>query len=128
MAIIKTAMPVIGIGCWTSRLVVAFGIGNITILSLHRATVANLIDICGSPHIDFPILLAGRKALLFAMTHLTVVTEAYWVALAAKEHHTSTICVFDNLSLPCQIQRVQLLHGSHCMLEYCDSRRTHAKA
>ncbi len=65
LAIIKPAMPVIGIGCWTSRLVVAFGIGNITILSWHRATVANLIDICGSPRIDFPILLAGRKALLF---------------------------------------------------------------
>jgi len=33
--------------------------------------------------------------LLFAMTHLTVVTEAYWVALAAKEHHTSITCKVD---------------------------------
>ena len=90
--------------------------------------MAHLIDICGSPHIDFPILPAGRRALLFAMTHLTVVTEACWVALSAKEHHTSITCVFDNTTLPCQIQRVQLLHGSHRMLEYCDSRRTQAKA
>ena len=121
-------MPAIGTDCWTSRLVVALGIGSITILSWHRAVAANVIDMCGRPHIDFPIPLAGQKALLCAMTHLTVVTEAYWVALAAKGHHMSIECVVDNINFQGQIQRVLLLLGSHCMLEYCDSQRIQAKA
>ncbi len=32
------------------------------------------------------------------MAHLNVVTEAYWVALAAKEHRMSISCVVDNIS------------------------------
>lgn len=63
-------VAIIGTGCWTSRQVVALGIGSITMLSWHRATVANLIDISDSPHIDFPTLPASQKALLFAATHL----------------------------------------------------------
>jgi len=42
VAIITTAVPVIGTGCWVSRLVVALGIGSTTILSRHRTTVAEI--------------------------------------------------------------------------------------